>query len=1051
MQEALRKLFIGLASQAPLLGSLYVYWEHVRQKPLAAGLMAVLYEALVVAVGFGKKVWGKLEPEAVEYTASAVRSGIAGFAPGYLRRYRRQMVIDHGVFNVRGMGLIDACTLNLDHVFVELRVETSSNPAGANLDPIAVKELTSSRTIWEFLRSVRRKSDSPVALAVIGPPGCGKTTLLQHVAITLAANRQRRYHSSAYIPVLLVLRQHIKDITQANPPTLAALIEKHLNEKKQKLALKPAPGWFEKRLERGKCMVLLDGLDEVAELEQRKKVSEWIDDQIANYSESVFVLTARPLGYREAPLKRAHVFEVLPFTAGQARRFVENWYKATEIVSAGNKDDEGVRQRAESGAKDLLDRISKKPTLTALMVNPLLLTMVAMVHRYHGALPGSRVELYAEICQVLLGRWRQSRGIEEKLNAAQKLVVLQPLAAHMMKSNVRDISSRDAMSIIRNPLERVGVVGVEAEEFLTKTQSGSGLILERETGVWSFAHLTFQEYMAAAHLLAQKDGAQCWSDMVSDSWHHEMLRLYAAQGNATPLADACLSSGTVEALTLAADFLEEAREINIECRRAIEQRLIEGLESTEPERRRIAAEVMLSRRLQSLLPIGDGLDIDLNYLTCAEYQLFLDEIRAQGQYRQPDHWTDVTFAAGMARQPISGVRGEDALAFCEWLSRRQGGSIIYRLPTEEEARSYRAKTDSLAAWCMGENGLTLAGQPVEGMGDARNELPYLQWLDYEFLLEFILYPSMRFGLGFFFGSPRDRDGALTIYYRTFSTANARERFRVRARDFVRDVDSARELTGELARVLAGAHEKGIDFAVNRACDLALDQDLAVNGLPHLSLHLAGALHHDFASLHGALARFLDGALALDRELGAVRFLDDRYVDVDLARTLASTLIGTLIHAVANIRLRFLILALKRDCQVVMREPKDPSGYEQMPSASMDDLNKDIHGLGALLKEMLLISDDGPSFSARKLQRACLSKIVEFGLKGIDICGKEYSRSWRSRLWRKREQPYLEELQRNMLNMQEWLQTVMAREEGKLPAWEGLRVVREMVEPGARIE
>ncbi|MEK6405674.1 MAG: hypothetical protein AABN34_01785 [Acidobacteriota bacterium] len=152
MQEALRKLLIGLASQVPLLGSIYVYWEQVQQRPLVAGLIGILYEALVFAFGFGKKVWIRLEPEAVEYAASAVRSGIGGFAPGYLRRYRRQVVIDHGIFNVRGMGLIDACTLNLDHVFVELRIETSSNPAGANLDPIAVKELASKRTIWEFLR-----------------------------------------------------------------------------------------------------------------------------------------------------------------------------------------------------------------------------------------------------------------------------------------------------------------------------------------------------------------------------------------------------------------------------------------------------------------------------------------------------------------------------------------------------------------------------------------------------------------------------------------------------------------------------------------------------------------------------------------------------------------------------------------------------------------------------------------------------------------------------------------------------------------------------------
>ncbi|MEU7661934.1 hypothetical protein AB0B60_26120, partial [Streptomyces lincolnensis] len=32
--------------------------------------------------------------------------------------------------------------------------------------------------------------------------------------------------------------------------------------------------------------------------------------------------------------------------------------------------------------------------------NPLLLTMIANVHRYRGQLPGSRAELYAEMCDA---------------------------------------------------------------------------------------------------------------------------------------------------------------------------------------------------------------------------------------------------------------------------------------------------------------------------------------------------------------------------------------------------------------------------------------------------------------------------------------------------------------------------------------------------------------------------------------------------------------------------------------------------------------------------
>lgn len=88
MQEALRKLLIGLASQVPLVGTLYSYWEQAQENPLIAGVLGILYEALVFGFGFGKKVWGQLEPEAVKYAASAVRSGVAGFAPGYMRRYK---------------------------------------------------------------------------------------------------------------------------------------------------------------------------------------------------------------------------------------------------------------------------------------------------------------------------------------------------------------------------------------------------------------------------------------------------------------------------------------------------------------------------------------------------------------------------------------------------------------------------------------------------------------------------------------------------------------------------------------------------------------------------------------------------------------------------------------------------------------------------------------------------------------------------------------------------------------------------------------------------
>src|SRR5262249_52738436 len=172
-----------------------------------------------------------------------------------------------------------------------------------------------------------------------------------------------------------------------------------------------------------------------------------------------------------------------------------------------------------------------------------------------------------------------------------------------------------------------------------------------------------------------------------------------AQGEATWMANACLANGSVPALTLAFECAEEARKLDARTRVEINARLMEGLEWEDPKLRRIAAEVQLARRLKSLQRIDDKREIDLTYLFCAEYQLFLDDMRAQGKYRQPDHWTDFTFAKGQAREPVCGVRYEDAEEFCKWLTQRQGGETLFRQPFASEIEKWQPENVHIAAWC----------------------------------------------------------------------------------------------------------------------------------------------------------------------------------------------------------------------------------------------------------------------------------------------------------------------------------------------------------------
>ena len=89
--------------------------------------------------------------------------------------------------------------------------------------------------------------------------------------------------------------------------------------------------------------------------------------------------------------------------------------------------------------------------------------------------------------------------------------------------------------------------------------------------------------------------------------------------------------------------------------------------------------------------IDENTYIDDTLVTCAEYQLFIDEMREQERYYQPDHWITNQFPVGKAREPILGVRQSDAVAFCTWLTGRESKIWKFRLPAQQEAEIFLMK------------------------------------------------------------------------------------------------------------------------------------------------------------------------------------------------------------------------------------------------------------------------------------------------------------------------------------------------------------------------
>ncbi|GAB1538880.1 hypothetical protein NUACC21_15440 [Scytonema sp. NUACC21] len=626
------------------------------------------------------------------------------FTSQFQAKYYKYLIYTYRTYRTQGLKTPGAFTPDLDKVFVPLRV-SSKSPVQMSTALIQ-KETSGDLKIWDFLGEIHT---TPIYkhMVIIAPPGYGKTTLLEHLTLTYAHNTQRRQYKKApnLIPILLYLRKIRDLITNPQPPNLAQLVTEVVRADSQESSIKldPPLRWFEDRLRSGKCLVMLDGLDEVADINQRQQVSQWVDVQMKAYPETTFILTSRPYGYLEAQLQQQpFCLEVQPFNLKQMQEFINNWYLQNEIIRQGRKEDPGVQADARKKANDLIGRIKNNSALAAMALNPLLLTMIATVHDNRGALPGSRVELYAEICEVLLARRQEVKGIGYpiQLKAAQKQSVLQVLALKLMQQETREFTPDVGEQIIQQQLNAVAGSTVKPQEFLKHIEQASGLILEKQQGVCEFAHKSFQEYLTAVQIKEEND-EQLLKDNINNSWWDETIRLYAAKNDTTHLIEEALKSSTVISLSLAYDCLQEGMSVAPAVRQELENTLESGLESNDSQIFQLAAQVQLRRRLSKFVRIDEQLEIDLDsYITGAEYQLFLNET---GQSRLPQHWQSRRFPSGDAKKTISGIEWEDANRFCVWLkswSKKQGLSnqlseevTFYRLPTEKERNEHPIKDD----------------------------------------------------------------------------------------------------------------------------------------------------------------------------------------------------------------------------------------------------------------------------------------------------------------------------------------------------------------------
>ncbi len=429
-------------------------------------------------------------------------------------------------------------------------------------------------------------------LVVLGDPGSGKTTLLRYLALLHArdlAEGTRRVtqelclEGTGVLPIFLPLRQigrylakHYSrdDGTEGHALLLQLLARVLINER-----IAVPEGFFDEWLTQGRAAVLLDGLDEVADADLRRRVARLVDAFTRAYPGCRYVVTSRIVGYTEASqLAEGYaVATVRDFSLDDVRTFLTQWHRLVAIGQMG--PGESAESHAAAQTRQLLDAMESNDRVRELAINPLMLTVIALVHRDRVKLPGRRAELYQEAVHVLLGKWDEARGVQDggilgqrSFDTGARSLILQQVALAMHEQNLKEIDREPLRRLLErnladaeaDPRELDAAVG----RFLAVIQERSGLLIARAEGAYAFSHLTFQEYLAALAIAGRDDYVEITLRHTADPWWREVILLEAGilgdlSKNKTTrmiraIADAIREPEPYHNLVLAAECLRDA-------------------------------------------------------------------------------------------------------------------------------------------------------------------------------------------------------------------------------------------------------------------------------------------------------------------------------------------------------------------------------------------------------------------------------------------------------------------------------------------------------------